>query len=86
EINSTSGGPWYDNFEINIVGKGNPVYYTFSVYSESDGDLPADDDDIIDPGEIIVFYLHVKNLGGANIYGVTGIIAENDPFIMVDDN
>jgi len=86
EINSSNGGPWYDNFEIKILGRGNPVYYTFSIYSESDGDLPADNDDIIDPGEQIDFDIYVKNLGGANIFGVSGVINENDPFFTIYDD
>jgi len=86
EINSTNGGPWYDNFEIKILGRGNPVYYTFSIYSESDGDLLADNDDIMDPGEKIDFDIYVKNLGGANIFGVSGVINESDPYFTIYDD
>jgi len=86
EINASNGGPWYDSFQIQIIGRGNPVFQTFSVYSESDGDLPADNDDIIDAGEVIVFDITVKNPGGANVYGVTGIITEEDSYVTINDN
>ena len=85
-VEALNGGPWSDNFQIHVIGKGNPVYYTYSVYSEADGDLPADHDDIIDVGEIISLDIYVKNLGGANVYGITGIIAEDDPYVSIDDN
>jgi len=86
EINASNGGPWIDNFQIHVIGSGNPVYQTYFVYSESDGDLIADNDDIIDAGEVIVFDITVKNLGGANLYGVNGIIEEDDPYTTIDDN
>ncbi|MHA1273161.1 MAG: hypothetical protein ACTSQS_06955 [Promethearchaeota archaeon] len=86
EIKASNGGPWNDNFQIYIMGESIPVFYTYSIYSESDGDLPADDDDIIDAGEIVDFYIFVKNLGDANLYGITGIISENDPYITINDN
>lgn len=86
EINASNGGAWYETFQIHVIGKGNPVYHSFSVFSESDGDLLADDDDIIDPGEIIVFDITVKNLGSANLYGLTGLIGEIDPYITINDN
>ena len=86
KVNASNWGPWYDSFQIHIVGSGNPVYHSFSVYSESDGDLHADNDDIIDSGEIIIFNLTTKNLGGANLYGVSGLIEENDPYIIIDDD
>lgn len=86
DMEASNGGPWNDNFQIHIIGKGNPIYYSYSIYSEADGDLPADHDDIIDAGEVIVFDIIAKNLGGANLYGITGIITENDPYITIDDN
>ena len=86
EINASNGGPWYETFQIHVIGRGNLVYYTITINSESDGDLPADHDDIIDAGEVIDFNIHAKNLGGANVYGITGIITENDPYITIDDN
>ena len=86
EINASNWGPWYDSFQIHINGSGDPVYHSFSVYSESDGDIPADNDDIIDAGEIIVFDLTIKNLGGANLYGISGLLEENDPYIIISDN
>ncbi|KKK74656.1 hypothetical protein LCGC14_2881590, partial [marine sediment metagenome] len=86
EINASNGGVWYDSFQIHVVGSGDPVYHSFSVFSESDGDLPADNDDIIDAGEIVVFNLTLKNLGGASLYGISGILEENDPYVIINDN
>jgi hypothetical protein len=85
-MEASNGGPWNYNFQIHIIGRGNPVYYSYSIYSEADGDLPADHDDIIDAGEVIVFDTIAKNLGGANLYGIIGIIAENDPYTTINDN
>ncbi|MHA1328438.1 MAG: hypothetical protein ACTSRH_14145 [Promethearchaeota archaeon] len=85
-IEASNGGPWNDSFQIQIIDNGNPVYYSYSVYSENDGDLPADNDDIIDAGEKIVFDMILKNIGGANLYGIIGRITENDPYIIIDDN
>ena len=86
EINASNGGPWYDTFQIHVIGRGNPIYHTYSVYSESDGDLPADKDDIIDPGEIIEFDIKVKNNGEANLYGISGLIEINEIYITIDNN
>ena len=86
EINASNGGVWYSSFQIHVVGSGDPVYHSFSVFSESDGDLLADNDDIIDAGETIMFNLTLKNLGGANLYGVSGILEENDPYIIINNN
>ena len=73
EIEASNGGPWAEVFQILVVGNGNPVFQTYSVYSEASGDILSDNDGIVDPGEIIVFDMTVKNLGGANVYGVNGI-------------
>jgi len=50
---TTNEGTWYDTFDLTIVGVPDPVYMGHTVYSESNGDLIADNDDIIDPGEDI---------------------------------
>ena len=86
EIEASNEGPWADSFQILVVGNGNPVFQTYSVYSEASGDLLADNDGIVDPGEIIVFDMTVKNLAGANVYGVNGLIATSDPYTTINDN
>lgn len=86
EIQASNGGPWNDNFQIHVIGCGNPSYNVYSVYSESDGDFVADDDEIVDPGEIINFNIYIKNRGGANLYGITGIIEEADIYTTINDN
>jgi len=86
DIEASNGGSWHEIFQIYVIGRGSLVYYTIRINSESDGDLPADHDDFIDAGEIIDFDIYTKNLGEANVYGITGIITENDPYITIDDN
>ncbi|MHA1244287.1 MAG: hypothetical protein ACTSP7_06895 [Candidatus Heimdallarchaeota archaeon] len=82
---TTNEGTWYDTFDLTIVGVPDPVFMGHTVYSESNGDLIADNDDIIDPGEDISLHLYVENNGDANFDSVAAYITTNDPYVTVDD-
>ncbi len=82
---TTNEGTWFDTFTLTVVGVPEPVFYGHSVTSENDGDLNADDDDVIDPGEEIDFRLYVENIGGSNFFDVDGYLTSSDPYVTVDD-
>ncbi|HUT82788.1 MAG TPA: hypothetical protein VMZ29_16450 [Candidatus Bathyarchaeia archaeon] len=82
---TTTEGTWYDTFELTIVGVPEPVYYGHIVTNEINGDLNADDDGIIDPGEIITFQLYIENIGESNFFDVDGYLSTTDPFVTVTD-
>ena len=55
-------GSWNDQFNLTIVSSPNLTYYYYSVTSESNGDLIADNDYVVDPGEVVNFNLYLKNI------------------------
>ena len=79
-------GSWSDSFTLTIIGFPEPVFYGHSVSYEYDGDLNADNDDVIDPGEIVYFDLFVENQGGSTFYNVDGYLETMDPYITITDN
>ena len=79
-------GTWYDSFNLTIVGVSDPVYYGHTVYSESNGDLNADDDGVIDPGELIQFRLYSENQGQSTLSNVYGYLSTLDPFVTITDD
>ncbi|MHA1126732.1 MAG: hypothetical protein ACTSQX_13990 [Candidatus Heimdallarchaeota archaeon] len=83
---TTNEGTWYDSFDLTIIGVPDPVYMGYTVYSESDGDLSADDDEIIDPGEVVSLHLYVINNGDSNFYSVGAYITSNDSYVTIDDD
>lgn len=85
EITSNEG-IWFDSFTLTIVGVPDPVYYGHIVYSESNGDLNADNDDVIDPGELIQVRLYSKNQGSSILFNVYGYLSTSDPFVTITDD
>lgn len=79
-------GSWSDSFTLAIVGVPEPFFYGHSVSYEYDGDLNADDDDVIDPGEIVYFDLYVENQGGSSLFGLDGYLETTDFYITITDN
>ena len=79
-------GTWFDAFQLTIMGIPDPTYYGHIVYSESDGDLNADDDEIVDPGEIIQIQIYVENSGESIIFDVNGYIQTNDIYTTITDD
>lgn len=79
-------GTWFDSFTLTIVGVPEPIFYGHIVTNENDGDLNADDDDIIDPGEVISFQLFVENIGDSNLFEADGFLSSSDSFVIVHDN
>ncbi|MHA1200301.1 MAG: hypothetical protein ACTSQF_13325, partial [Candidatus Heimdallarchaeaceae archaeon] len=85
EITSNEG-IWFDSFTLTIVGVSDPVYFGHIVSSESNGDLNADNDDIIDPGELIQVRLYSENQGGSILFNVYGYLSTSDPFVTITDD
>lgn len=86
ELSAVNGGPWKVNFDMNISGRAEIEYFSYEVNDEDDGDLVADNDGIVDPGEFISFKIELINDGEADAYDVDSTIKIQDPFIEVKDN
>jgi hypothetical protein len=85
EITATEG-TWFDTFQLTIMGVPDPGYFGHEVTNESNGDLNADDDSIVDPGEIIQMKFYIENQGTSIFFDAEGYIATADPFITVTDD
>ena len=79
-------GSWSDTFILIIIGVPEPVFYGHSVAYEYDGDLNANNDEVLDPGEIVYFDLYVENQGGSAFYGLDGYLETTDSYITITDN
>ena len=80
-------GSWSDSFTLTIIDVPELVFYGHVVSYEYDGDLNANDNEIIDPGEIVYFDLFVENQGGSTLYGADGYLETTDPYItLIDDS
>ncbi|MBN1329729.1 MAG: hypothetical protein JXA54_09675 [Candidatus Heimdallarchaeota archaeon] len=78
-------GIWFDSFNLTIVGVPTPIYYGFSVTNELNGDLNADGDEIIDPGEIVYLKIYVENIGHSNFFDVNGYLTTIDSLVTITD-
>ena len=79
-------GSWSDSFSLIIIGVPDPIFFAHSVSYEYDSDLNADDDGIIDPGELVYFDLFVANEGESIFYNVDGYIETNDIYTTITDD
>ncbi|NHJ47738.1 MAG: hypothetical protein FK733_08120, partial [Asgard group archaeon] len=85
EMTATEG-TWFDTFQLTIMGIPEPSYYGYEVTNELNGDLNADNDGVIDPGENIQFTIYIVNNGDAIYFGDEGYISVSDPFIAITDD
>ncbi|MBD3190189.1 MAG: hypothetical protein GF308_06080 [Candidatus Heimdallarchaeota archaeon] len=79
-------GTWTDDFSLRIMGKPEPVYDGYEVVSESDGDLIANDNHVVDPGEEIYFRINIANIGGAKLYNLEGVISAIDSYLTIESD
>ncbi|MFA5033703.1 MAG: M14 family zinc carboxypeptidase [bacterium] len=69
-------------FARNSVWKNTGVLYRSYTIIDSLGN----NNGIADPGESINLLLYVKNSGDTTVYGVTGILTSNDPYVSTQDS
>jgi hypothetical protein len=86
DINAIEGY-WSDTFILQVNGVPLPEYYGHIVTYEFDGDLNADNDAIIDPGERCYVDFYVKNSGTSHLFNVDGYLNTTDVYVsLIDDD
>ncbi len=78
-------GTWNDSFILTVVGVPEPIFYGHIVTNEANGDLDADDDEVIDPGEVISIQLYVENIGASHLFGAVGYLSSTDSYVTIHD-
>ncbi|MFW9922245.1 MAG: hypothetical protein ACFFDW_03040 [Candidatus Thorarchaeota archaeon] len=83
---TSAQGSWSDSFDLIIMGVPNPSYWAYIDTDEYNGDLNADEDGIIDPGELVYVEIYVGNTGNSILFDAVGYIYSTDIYVTITDN